>query len=103
MGGTVDDNIFNNPVEMMVDYVHLYQLNTAVNEIQDVNLQVYPTRFTDVINIKTNNPTSVKLFNSIGKQLIEKNITGDETLKTNHLANGIYFLKTENKTFKLTK
>ncbi len=103
MGGTVDDNIFNNPVEMMVDYVHLYQLNTAVNEIQDVNLQVYPTRFTDVINIKTNNPTSVKLFNSIGKQLIEKNITGDETLKTNQLANGIYFLKTENKTFKLTK
>ncbi|MEI8271115.1 MAG: family 16 glycosylhydrolase [Paludibacter sp.] len=103
MGGTVDDTIFNNPVEMMVDYVHLYQLNTAVNELQDVNLQVYPTKFSDVINVKTDTPTSVKLFNSLGKEILQKDITGDETLKTNQLASGIYFLKTDNKTFKLIK
>jgi len=103
MGGTVDDTIFNNPVEMKVDYVRMYQLNTAVSEIQDATLQVYPTKFSDLINVKTDSPISVRLFNSLGKQLIEKNITGDEILNTNQLTNGIYFLKTDNKTFKLIK
>ena len=103
MGGTVDDNIFNNPVELKVDYVRLYQLNTAVTELQDSHQQVFPTMFSDVINIKTDVPTSVRLFDCLGKQVLEENISGDQTIKTNLLTSGVYFLKTDSKTFKLIK
>ncbi len=103
MGGTVDDTIFNNPVEMKVDYVRLYQLNTAVNELNESQVKVYPTKFKDKINVTTQVSTTVRLYNCLGEQLIEKKITGNEVLNTNQLANGIYYLKTENSIFKLLK
>src|ERR1035437_8360666 len=58
MGGTIDDTIFNNPVQMKVDYVHLYQLDTAVDQLQDSPVKVYPTQFSEEINIKTDTPTN---------------------------------------------
>ena len=64
MGGTIDDNIFNNPVEMKVDYVRLYQDNTpiGINPIEEDNsIEVYPTQFSTEINIKTENPIKIQL------------------------------------------
>lgn len=103
MGGTVDDTIFNNSVEMKVDYVRLYQLNTALNDLDETQLRVYPTHFSDVINVKAETPTIVRLYDNLGQLLLEKKVTTDETISTTRLANGIYFLKTDNKTVKLSK
>lgn len=103
MGGTVDDAIFTNPVEMKVDYVRLYQLNTAVNELKENNISVYPTKFTDEITVKTDNPTEVKLYNSLGELIFEKKIAGDKKINTSSFLNGIYLLKTNNYCTKLLK
>lgn len=103
MGGTIDDAIFNNPVEMKIDYVRVYQLKTAVNEVETTNVNVYPTHFSNEINISTDAPIEVKLLNCLGKMIFQKNITGNETIDTNNLSKGIYLLKTNNKTFKIFK
>jgi len=103
MGGAIDDTIFNNPVQMKVDYVRFYQLNTDVEELQDTHVQVYPTRFSDVINIKTDTPTNIKLYNTLGKLVYEKAIKGNETINSTNIPQGIYLLKADNKTFKVIK
>jgi len=103
MGGTINDAIFNNPVELKVDYVRLYQLNTAVDELQDTHIQVYPTHFSDEINIKADYPNNIKLFNTLGKIVYEKEIKGNETINATNIPRGIYLLKTDNKTIKLIK
>lgn len=103
MGGTIDDTIFNNPVQMKVDYVRFYQLDTAVEELQDIHIQVYPTRFSDVINIKTDTPTNIKLYNTLGKLVFDKEIKGNEPINSTNIPQGIYLLKANNKTIKLIK
>ncbi|MFZ4414256.1 MAG: family 16 glycosylhydrolase [Bacteroidales bacterium] len=103
MGGTIDDAIFNNPVEMKVDYVRIYQLNTAVGEFKENNISAYPTKFTDEITVKTDIPTEVKLYNSLGRLVYEKKIFEDEKINTRSFLKGIYLLKTNNSTTKLIK
>jgi beta-glucanase (GH16 family) len=103
MGGTVDDAIFANPVEMKVDYVRLYQLNTAIGELKENNINVYPTMFSEEIMVKTDIPTEVKLYNSLGKLVYEKKITEDEKINTSTFYKGIYLLKTNNSSTKLIK
>ncbi|MHB9142812.1 MAG: family 16 glycosylhydrolase [Paludibacter sp.] len=103
MGGSIDDNIFNNPVELKVDYVRLYQLVTAVDEVHDSNVKVYPTKFTDNLNIDVDSPTRIKIFDNIGKVLVDKKISGNEIINTSNFSNGIYFLQSDTKTFKLIK
>jgi beta-glucanase (GH16 family) len=103
MGGAVDDAIFNQPVEMKVDYVRAYQLNTAIETIKTNNIEVYPTHFTNELNIKSTSPTVVSLFNGQGKLILNKMIVDTELINTSSLSNGIYLLKTEEGTFKLIK
>lgn len=105
MGGTVDDNIFNNPVQMKVDYVRLYQKNgVGVNSIKNDDLiEVYPTQFSNQIHIKTENSVQIKLYNLTGKLVLEKNIEKNDVLLTEYLPSGIYFLEAGEKTFKLIK
>ena len=103
MGGTVDDNIFNSPVELKVDYVHLYQLNTAVEEIKETQMNVYPTRFTNEIIIKTVKPTLIRIYNDIGNLIFDKTVNGDETINASNMPSGIYILKSNLESIKLIK
>jgi beta-glucanase (GH16 family) len=103
MGGSIDDNIFNNPVELKVDYVRLYQLATAIDEVHDSNVKVFPTKFSDKINIDIDAPTRMKIFDKIGKILVDRKISGNVIINTSNFSNGIYFLQTDTKTFKLIK
>jgi len=104
MGGTVDDSIFNNPVEMKVDYVHLYQAtNTAVSVPTDSHIRVFPTKFSNEIHVSTDNPTEMKLYNSQGKQILQKIISDTEIIDTSNIPGGIYLLKTNDYSTKLIK
>ncbi|MEI8084609.1 MAG: family 16 glycosylhydrolase [Paludibacter sp.] len=103
MGGNVDDNIFNSPVEMKVDYVHLYQLNTAVEQIKETQLNVYPTKFTNEIKIKTEMPTPISIYNAIGNLILKIMINGEETINATNIPSGIYILKSNLESIKLIK
>lgn len=103
MGGVIDDNIFSNPVEMKVDYVRIYQLNTALDNTQDSSISIYPTYFTDVLNISTALPNKIKIFNHTGKLMMEQTITGTEIIDTSHLPCGIYIVHSPSETMKVIK
>jgi len=103
MGGTIDNNMFNNPVEMKVDYVRIYQLNTAVDDLQDIKFDVFPSHFTDILNIRTETPTEIKIYNFMGKIIFEKTISGTEFIDTNHFPCGIYIVQSPSETLKVIK
>lgn len=103
MGGTIDDAIFDNPVEMKVDYVRIYQDATAVNSVSEDQIKVYPTRFSDELHVSAVSPCTVKLYDVMGKLFYQKQVYGNETIQTNAIPSGIYLLKTKGKTYKLIK
>jgi beta-glucanase (GH16 family) len=103
MGGTIDDNIFNNPVEMKVDYVRIYQLNTAVDDVQDIKIDVFPSHFSNNLHIRTETPTEIKIFNFMGKIIFEKIISGTELVDTNYFPCGIYIVQSPSETMKIIK
>ncbi len=103
MGGAIDDNIFNNPVEMKVDYVRIYQLNTALDNPQSTSTTVYPTHFSDVLNVRTEIPTDIKIFNCTGKVMLEKTITGTDLIDTSNFPRGVYIVHSPSTTMKVLK
>ena len=104
MGGAINDAIFDSPLEMKVDYVRVYQTtSTALNTLHENQVQVYPTLITNEIRVKSETPSRVMLFNSLGKLLLNRQINGDETIQTGTLSAGIYFLKTGGTSVKLIK
>ena len=101
-GGTViDPTIF--PAKLDIDYVRVYQKSTAVNTIVDTQLQVFPTVFSGEINICTIAPTAIRIYDSLGRIVFNKMVTGKELVETNNLKSGIYLLKHNEKTIKLIK
>jgi hypothetical protein len=53
------------------------------------------------IKIEIATPSKLQEFDVSGKLIIEKQITGFENINVSELPNGIYLIKTENKTAKL--
>jgi beta-glucanase (GH16 family) len=104
MGGTIDDSIFNHPVEMKIDYVRIYKKITDINKlVKNSRIQVFPTRFSNEITIQTDSPTPVILYDSFGKRLFQKEMNGNESIQTSDLPTGIYLLRANEKTYKLMK
>jgi len=103
MGGTINDNIFNQPVELKVDYLKIYQLNTALNETKDQTFQVQSTHITNEINIHTDKTTNIELYNTYGHLLCKKSINGTGTISTANLPEGLYILKANDQILKIIK
>lgn len=104
MGGTINDDIFNNPVEMKVDYVRIYQnSNTSVDKVDDDQIEVFPVKFSNEIQINTKIPVEIKLYDIYGKQMLQKKLNGDETIRTDDFPKGVYLLSTKDRTYKLVK
>lgn len=88
---------------------------TAIEQARDINLicSAYPNPTSDLLTLKIDNydneNLSYKLFDSNGKPLESKKISGNETAITmTNLLSGLYFLKVidrqiEIKTFKIIK
>jgi len=103
MGGTINDAIFNNPVEMKVDYLHIYQLATGLEGTKVQGFEVESTHFTNEIIIHTDKITNIELFNGFGKQICKKTVNGSGSILTNNLPKGLYLLRSNNHTIKLIK
>jgi len=86
---------FNNRVRM-IEYV-----NTSAPEISynTNSIIVFPNPFSDKINITaaTNEPVEVTLFDVTARKLLQQTFTNAVTLKTSHLAKGMYLYVVRNK------
>jgi len=67
---------------------------TGINEWNMYNGQgfIYPNPFNDQLHIKTRETLNIKLINSIGKVVVEKRITKEESIDVSKLSKGVYYL-----------
>lgn len=107
MGGTVDENIFEQPVEMKVDYVHIYaQAGSGTEEADATGCYAGPNPFSDRLVIRTGGPASVEVADALGCVQKRFTVEGDTEISTSSWAKGIYFLTLQQegkKVFKLLK
>lgn len=103
MGGAIDDNIFNGAVEMKIDYVRMYQLTTALDAPENSSLEVFPSGFTDCLNIRSEIPVKVNIYNVAGKKVLEKEISGNELIDTRNFPAGMYVVRSPYESMKVIK
>ncbi len=71
-------------------------LSVDNNEIESVDVSIYPNPTNNSLNIKnaTNNEiTSISIFDALGRQVFQSSIT--DKISVSNLQNGLYFLKVE--------
>lgn len=103
MGGTIDDAIFNNPVELKVDYVRMYQLVSANTEMEMTAKPFVSNLFKDVIQFTNDKPMQVKLFSANGLCIFDETVEPNGSIRTSSFPSGIYLLNTEENTYKMIK
>lgn len=107
MGGAVQDAIFNVPVKMLVDYVRIYKATTAIktNKIDETN--VFPTSFTNNINVKSDEPAFVVISDLMGRKQLADSFSGLKIVDTSALSPGVYLISIKQKykttTYKVVK
>jgi hypothetical protein len=78
------------------DLVMYYGNPAGIKQITgNANTNVFPNPFTNVIHVNTQNNASVSLYDITGKEMYNTSSNGNQLIiNTDHLPNGIYFLKT---------
>lgn len=91
-GGNPSKSVF--PIKYEVDYVRVYQPSpTAVNELHDKVVKIYPNPASEIININTDIPVQkIQLFDISGCQILNVD-EPTAVLDISTLKNGIYMLK----------
>ena len=87
------------------------EIGLSIQEEEFVSFKVFPNPVTTSLNIQiptSTEPTNLKIYNVLGKLVLEKNITKSQTkLDVSSMASGIYMMSfksnTGSKTFKLIK
>ena len=92
-----DENLFNDCMK-----------KTGIKEIQqNANITIYPNPTTGQLTIKNEKLTikNIEIFDIVGKRVMssESPMSPETTINISHLSNGMYFLKVDNKTFKIIK
>ncbi len=83
---------------------HRYEIefvdqNVSASSLNEIEIEVLPNPVSDILYVKTNNnfslSSNMEVYNLQGQLMIEQSISGNirESINTNPLGNGIYFLK----------
>jgi hypothetical protein len=80
------------------EYSNIIQLATRNPQLAT---RIFPNPANNNINIETDTPTVIQITNLNGQVLKEQSISGNTTIATSDLANGIYFIKVGSSTQKL--
>jgi hypothetical protein len=97
----------NNPMDSTSVIFKFNSDNVGINdyERQSTNCVVYPNPTTGQLRI-TNYELEmgeIEIYDVAGKKLLNCQLSTDNLIDISHLANGLYFLKTGNKTMKIIK
>nr|NQU92952.1 T9SS type A sorting domain-containing protein [Bacteroidota bacterium] len=74
--------------------------NTGINEMGEASIEIYPNPASEEITIKLNNSytgqVGVKIIDSKGQVLVEKNFTNKTNLNVSTFSGGVYYVKINN-------
>ena len=77
---------------------------TGIADATTNGLAIYPNPFTSEFVIETNEPTAIRLVNTMGETVIERTINGRTSIDASSLSAGIYFVQdTSGAVMKLVK
>ena len=85
------------------------ELQTTVveqEESNELNLEIFPNPFLDIITIKsknTINKMNITIFDTFGRSLFSRNIQNTSNLDLSNLNSGIYLVKIESNDYSITK
>ncbi|MEA4937891.1 MAG: T9SS type A sorting domain-containing protein [Paludibacter sp.] len=80
------------------------EFNTDVNEIRTSGITVYPNPVTDHLTITLTEAQKVHIYNAMGQEVMHKQLQeGSNTLNTNMMEKGIYFIKAGSEKLKIVK
>lgn len=69
-------------------------MGVGVNEISDINFEVYPNPAVNVVSINSSENGQLKLYSVNGQLILENNITeGNNTLNISNVESGIYMVE----------
>lgn len=76
-----------------------YVLNTT-GILEEVNIKqatIFPNPFNNIISITSVTPAIISIYNTEGKLMLQKEISGNEILNTETFAKGFYFIEMKSK------
>jgi len=95
---TLVTDLCSNRTQVLTTYhwTRVYTVGIAENSIAD--LRIYPNPIADIlfINIDTHEPSTVTLYDIASRKLLQETFTGNATLNTEQLADGVYIYEVLN-------
>ncbi|PQJ80599.1 family 16 glycosylhydrolase [Polaribacter porphyrae] len=100
--GDIDANFTQS--SMIIDYVRVYQNNTAsTDDFFSSKFKVYPNPTSDTFSIKTDEKIDkVEIYSTLG-QLVLSNFSNYKKINSNHLKSGLYLVKIYSNQKSITK
>ena len=96
---TLVTDLCSNRTQVLTTYhwTRVYTVGIAENSLAD--LRIYPNPIADIlfINIDTHEPSTVTLYDIASQKLLQETFTGNATLNTEQLADGVYIYEVLNK------
>ena len=82
------------PAEFEVDYIRVYQRDSAIHNDYDCEIFLFPNPASSVIKIRKNRMTKINIENIHGQVLSSRNVSGDEAEEdVSSLCQGMYFVE----------
>lgn len=79
------------------------QTGASIDETIDNTLLIYPNPVKDILNIIGQNELTIEIYNSLGQRIYSDKCENNIVIETNAWNCGVYFVKINNKVFKIVK
>ncbi len=90
---SINDGVNENT--MVKDDFIMVNVVTNVNQLENLNISIYPNPNNGRFTIKLNQNSKVEIINALGKILFAEEFSGKQTIDLSQYAEGIYFVKVE--------
>jgi hypothetical protein len=76
--------------------VNINTNNMTQEPIDQTEIQIFPNPVNQVLNLKVLKKSNLRVYNAVGKLIIDQTILGQESLNFDHYPNGYYFIQISN-------
>lgn len=70
-----------------------FMLGVSEKEKNNTDFNIFPNPFNEKLNIKSESPSTISIYNTEGKLILQKEILGNEILNTETFVKGFYFIE----------
>lgn len=96
---TVILSVYTNDSCLIKNYsidVNINTNNMTQEPIDQTEIQIFPNPVNQVLNLKVLKKSNLRVYNAVGKLIIDQTILGHESLNFDHYPNGYYFIQISN-------